>query len=240
MFSKIFSRITSKSILMLIPGLFTASTVFSANKELCPQIDRDLSSTLVALADNLIKATSEKDTLLLVGQSPAYLKPLLEKGNRKTIQIAVSRSKPAKTLNPNEEQLKFYCDYLAKMGVNENLLQNENLILIDHSFSGKSLGRFAEVLNKCIKKDMVYRFINFASAKHIGQHRIHNPDAKVVNTISIFGVPHRQMMTFADDLPRTIPEYPVELWKSMPDPGVMSEGKACYQKMFRLASTTNF
>ena len=233
-------RFTASAVGCTISVLLNSGPAYSAQKDPCPEIDLGLSSTLVALSDNLIKATTEHETLLLVGQSPAYLRPLLEKGHRKTIQIAVSRSKPSKTLAPTEAQQKFYCQYLEKLGVDANLLQNEKLVLIDHSFSGKSLGKFAEVLNKCSKKNVTYRFINFASAKHIGQHRIHNPDAKLVSTISIFGVPHRQMMTFADELPRTVPEYPVELWTKFPDPSIMPEGRACYQKMTKLAENTIF
>ncbi len=129
-----------------------------------------LFADLYILAQKIIHTTFDKDIIILIGNTPSYLKFFLE-GKRKYCNIA-SSNKPFACVNykddcetkriftPNTEQLNSYFKYLSNTILTKTFVKEnwDNLVLVDtssgDSIHGMSLlfNLYAENIN--IKKDI--------------------------------------------------------------------------------------
>jgi len=204
------------------------------DRDQCPTMTIQTLEAVHKLSSEIVQATSKDDLLVFVGQTPAYLYPVV-KEQRNAKLIAISRSKPAKTIAPDQEQLQNFCQYLASEGLTSEVLKSKNLVLIDHSYMGRAIKAVTETLNRCVQspEDTVFRYFNFASDWHISHNKIRALDHRYLSLDKTFRVSHMAMMNIAskETLPRLVEEYPVEKWLRPPDFSLTPAAKQCIQKV---------
>lgn len=208
----------------------------------CPVFDLDLIMEVVKASKTLIDKTTEFDTLIFLGQSPDYLSYIV-KDHRHVISVPYSgRVYLNEYTVPSKENLTKYRDFLISLGITKKLLHNnENIIFVDHSHSGKTPGLFAKVLINCFEHDLTlpFKFINIVSNSQYNENMLKAPNNYLVNTIGFLLMPN--LIAFANEnampkgsehtIPRTIPLYPFWKWDKPPNYSGLVEGKKCSQKL---------
>lgn len=147
---------------------------------------------LLKVSQQILNITSKNDILILIGETPAYLKPFLEK-ERKVFNLPFS-SKPFACINPltgktddnykifipELDQTKSYFEHLEKTFLTSNFVKDNwfNIILIDRShgqsiagasiFFNRYVGNI-HLENPCvdITGAQPLQFINLSSKEHI-------------------------------------------------------------------------
>jgi hypothetical protein len=145
------------------------------------EVSDELASELKVAADQVKAMTRADEVLVLVGQSPAYLLPFLEK-ERQAFGVAMSgrvwiqdgitlksqklrresrftswlhmkspRFVAVEGTPPKMGHLDLYCRYLAVSGLSEEVIRSSRVVLVDHSHTGQSITTFAKILNFCGK-----------------------------------------------------------------------------------------
>ncbi len=203
--------------------------------------------TELKLAAEQVKAITRSDEILvLVGQSPAYLLPFLER-EREALGIAMSgvvriddgviskkdQIRPwfgsdfsfrrqlfalEEGTLPKKEHLSNYCHYLFKSGLSEEKVKSGKLVLIDHSHTGQSITSFAKILNHCAKvaAPSPYPFINLISLAQSSGGWIQAPSSTYVRTREKLIIKHLVELA-NDEVPRVVPNYPHWNWDREPD-----------------------
>ncbi|MFK7827599.1 MAG: hypothetical protein AB8G05_25870 [Oligoflexales bacterium] len=205
------------------------------NDDPCPTLNPQTIYGIHKLAHEVLAATSEDDLVVFIGQTPAYIFPLVEV-YRQVKQIAISRTKPAKTINPNQEQLDSFCSYLDSEGLNSQVLKSKKLVLFDHSYRGHAIKTITKLLSTCAKSTdpIKFRFINFASELHLRNNKISSlDDYEFINLERVLSCNHDTMMTIANKqmLPRIVSDYPCENWLNPPAEIDNDETRSCIDKI---------
>ena len=201
----------------------------------CPSLNPESVTGVHKLAEEVLAATHEDDLIVFLGQTPAYIYPLIE-AKRQVKLIAISRTKPAKTIEPNQEQLESFCQYLDSEGLNPQVLKKKNLVLFDHSYKGKAIKAITKIFNTCANSPspIKFRFINFASELHLSKNKILPlDDAEYLRLDKLLSCSHNTMMTLANKkiLPRLISDYPCEDWLNPPVIFDNEETRSCMNKV---------
>lgn len=181
-------------------------------------ISFSLLNEIITASNILVTKTKPTDHLIFVGQSPDYLTYLVGTC-RKISRIPMSGRVYCDQWNiPPTEKLKKYFELLDTFEMN-----HENIVLIDHSHSGKSISGFSKLLNRYfgfICKDnaqwnyninsYVFPFINLISP---GQKNgwIRKPDPAFISTRGFIIMP--SLVDLANSkYPRTIKNFQFNNW----------------------------
>ncbi|NRA45256.1 MAG: hypothetical protein HRU09_09910 [Oligoflexales bacterium] len=209
--------------------------VQSHDDDQCPTLNTEALSGIHKLAREVIASTHKNDVIVFLGQTPAYIYPLV-KPHRQSTLIAISRTKPAKTIEPDAEQLQHFCKYLESEGLSSDVLKSKNLVLVDHSYHGNAIEAITKTFNSCAKANntIKFRFINFASEQQLAAHEIAPLDNhRFIQLEKVLNCSYLTMRAIAkkDILPRLISDYPCEDWLSPPPSVDNAETKACVEKV---------
>ena len=201
----------------------------------CPTLHPHALAGIHKLATQVIDGTQEDDMVIFLGQTPAYLYPLVA-AHRQAKLIAISRTKPEKTIDPTPEQLDHFCHYLESEGLSPEVLRSHKLVLIDHSYHGNAIKAITKTFNSCAKasKPVVFRFINIASDQQIAGNEIASLDGyEFIHQEKLLTCDYLTMRAIAkkDILPRLVSDYPCEDWLSPPHSIDNEETRACIAKV---------
>lgn len=181
-------------------------------------INTDVINQIITASQTIINKTNQTDHLIFIGQSPDYLSYVVSK-SRKVSRIPISgRVFGDEWSVPTDENLNKYFQMLDKFE-----LSYSNIILIDHSHSGKSIECFSKLLNryfhfinrKNFKYDYIlearpFKFINIISVEQQNGW-IKKPNSVFVHTIGYVIIP--DLVDLANEkYPRTTPHFPFFKW----------------------------
>ncbi len=181
-------------------------------------ISSTLINEIITASKLLITKTKPTDHLVFVGQSPDYLTCLVG-AHRKISRVPMSgRVYCDEWTVPADEKIKKYFEFLDTFN-----LDSANIILVDHSHSGKSISGFAKLLNRYFgfidpkntqwdfyQGSRSLPFINIISPVQKNGW-IHRPDPAFVHTIGFILMP--SLVALANSkYPRTIPHFQFSHW----------------------------
>lgn len=211
----------------------------------------ELLNEIVAVGKTILKVTTPENILIFIGQTPHYYAPIVSK-HRRVICVAFSgRAYQDEWSIPSKSNLRAYKNYLESIGITQQFFHENfnNIILVDHTHSGKSpicflktlegaLGHLQRTNNHLTRKTM--RFINLISSSQAKYDAvwIKNTPTKYLKTIGYVVSPN--LTAFANEsaptisghaldfkIPRSIPSYPHFKWPIPLDKlqGDLTEGK---------------
>ena len=203
-----------------------------------PVFDLKLILEVIKASNLLIDKTNKNDILIFIGQSPDYLSHIV-KTKRRVISVPFSgRPFGDEYSTPDDDNIYKYCDFLRTLGINETLLQSENVILVDHTHSGQSPELFVKVLQTCFNCYECFKFINIVSNLQYNLGAITSSRPAYIQTIGYLLMPN--LVAFANEgnpnnsehtIPRSVPHYPHWKWNSPPDYSGLIEGTFCAKKI---------
>lgn len=203
-------------------------------------LNKNIINQIISSSQIIIDKTNESDHLIFIGQSPDYFSYLVSK-RRKVSRIPISgRVFNDKWSIPSEENLNKYFQILDKFK-----LSYSNIILIDHSHSGKSIECFSKILNRYFnfinRTNFQYDYLinvhafNFINLISIEQQNgwIKKPNRAFVNTIGYVIIP--DLVDFANEkYPRTTNYFPYFKWEIQPDLLVDNSNKENYKTISKI------
>lgn len=177
---------------------------------------------ILRVVKTLENLSNTETIIIAIGQTPYYISKFIE--NRNVINVAFSgRPFGDEYSIPNNKQLKGYKAYLNSLGITPELFNKKhNIILLDHTHSGKSTVCFVKTIEKTLGVNI--RGINFINLISSGSATwCTNPCTYYVNTIRC--VELDTLVPFANEscsviinnsdtnytIPRCIPCY--QYWK---------------------------
>ncbi len=194
---------------------------FGCNYNICllmETISYALINEIITASILVINKTKPTDHLVFIGQSPDYLTCLVGQ-HRKISRIPMSGRVYCDQWNiPPADKLKAYFELLDTFNLEPN-----NIILIDHSHSGKSISGFSKLINRYFgfidskntqwdykTGSYVFPFINLISPnQQFGW--IYKPDPAFVCTVGYIIMP--SLVELANSkYPRTISNCQFEQW----------------------------
>ncbi len=181
-------------------------------------ISSSLINEIITASKLLIAKTNPTDHLVFIGQSPDYLTCLVGT-QRKISRIPMSGRVYCDEWNiPPIDKVKKYFEFIDTFN-----LDSSNIVLVDHSHSGKSISGFSKLLNRYFGfinlentqwnynvGSRVFPFINIISP---GQKNgwIHRPDPAFVHTIGFIQMPSLVDLANTKYL-RTMPHFQFCHW----------------------------
>ena len=195
----------------------------------------ELLNEIVAVGKTILKVTTPENILIFIGQTPHYYAPIVAK-HRRVICVAFSgRAYQDEWSIPSKSNLNAYKIYLESIGITQQFFHENfnNIILVDHTHSGKSPICFLKTLEEALghlqrtskPPPTPLRFINLISSSQakFDVAWIKDTPTKYLKTIGYVVSPN--LTAFANEsaptisgdtldfkIPRSIPSYPHFKW----------------------------
>ena len=196
----------------------------------------ELLNEIIAVGKTILKVTTPENILIFIGQTPHYYAPIVAK-HRRVICVAFSgRAYQDEWSIPSKSNLNAYKNYLESIGITQQFFHENfnNIILVDHTHSGKSPICFLKTLEEALghlqrtsKQQSLnkMRFINLISSSQakFDVAWIKDTPTKYLKTIGYVVSPN--LTAFANEsaptisgdvldfkIPRSIPSYPHFKW----------------------------
>lgn len=197
----------------------------------------ELLNEIVAVGNTILKVTTPENILIFIGQTPHYYAPIVAK-HRRVICVAFSgRAYQDEWSIPSKSNLNAYKIYLESIGITQQFFHENfnNIILVDHTHSGKSPICFLKTLEGVLghlhdhqhhqPSLSTMRFINLISSSQAKYDVawIKDTPTKYLKTIGYVVSPN--LTAFANEsaptisgdtldfkIPRSIPSYPHFKW----------------------------
>jgi len=218
--------------------------------KLSPVFDLNIILEIIEAANLLINYTKPNDILIFIGQSCNYISEIV-KYHRIIFTVPFSGRVYSDIYSiPSEQDINNYSYLLKKIGITRKLIDNNNIILIDHSHTGESPCLFVKVLLRCLgyinkhsynlseySAHKTFKFINVVSNLQYPSW-IKSSSPLYINTIGYLIMPN--LVAFANEgspinsiykIPRSIPHYPYYKWNNLPDYSNLKQGNLCILKL---------
>jgi hypothetical protein len=194
--------------------------------------DPELAREIICGAHTIIDLGTEETIFICIGQTPHYLAQIIAK-HRRTFCVAFSgRAFQDEYTTPNEQQQQTYKHYLESLGLTQSFFRDniQNIILVDHTHSGKSPQLFIKMLETILDVKLTngtsMQFVNLISPAQASYDCgwIIDPPRNIVTTVGYVvlpnliplanegNLPETSTKKHTKPLPRSIPSYPHYRW----------------------------